>query len=240
MNRRRWSWVPPVAALGAAILFTSLGAWQLERANQKAAMIAAIERGRSAPAVDLPHDPAAWSGLAYQRVRVTGVFAGDRQFLLDNRQHEGRIGFDVLTPLVLGDDRAVLVDRGWVPATVQRRPARPIALALEREVTVTGRLWLPEAGIALGSALTGAEGQWPRLATRVDYDAIARALGRDVLAGVIRSEPSAPWTLTARTLRPPFGSMRHVGYAVQWFALALTVVIVTVVLHRRASTREES
>lgn len=238
MSRRRPRWLPLGAALAATSLFAALGLWQLERAGEKGRLVAAIERGTSAPVLSLPTDPAEFAPLAYQRVRVTGTLVGRRQFLLDNRIHEGRVGFDVLVPLVRGNGDIILIDRGWVPASPGREPARPIRLGAAGEVTVRGRLWLPPSGFALGPALSGPASEWPRLATRIDYTAFGRALGRELLPAVIRADASVPWALEPRALEPAFGPMRHFGYAVQWFALALTVVVISTVLWWRHGKRE--
>lgn len=241
MNRRRPAWLPLGAAIAAIALFIGLGVWQLDRARQKAGTVAALERGERAPITALPADPREFGELAYRRVRVVGELHGQRQFLLDNRIHEGRPGFDVLVPLVRGNGDTILIDRGWVPATAEREPARPIRLALEGEVEARGRLWKPAAGLALGPAVTpDDDGDWPRLVTRIDYEALGDALGRELLPAVIRLEPSLPWALESRPLGPAFGPMRHVGYAVQWFALALTVVVVTIVLRRRRRKRKSA
>ena len=230
-------WLPFAAAACAAVLFLGLGLWQLERARQKGEWIAALERGLAAPVVALPADPAEFGALAFQRVRVDGRLLGRRQFLLDNRIHEGRVGFDVLVPLVRGNGDTILVDRGWVPATPAREPARPIRLESADEVVVRGRLWLPSPGFELGPALSGGTDGWPRLATRIDYAAMGRALGRQLLPAVIRADAAVAWALEPRPLRPRFGPMRHVGYAVQWFALALAVVVICAILWRRRRQR---
>lgn len=224
------------------LLFTGLGLWQLDRARDKGTLMAALERSETAAVVPLPPDPADFPELSYQRVRLVGELDGGRQILLDNRIHDSRPGFDVLVPVVRGNGDTILVDRGWVPATVRREPARPIALDREGEVEVRGLLWRPEAGLALGPALAPNREDWPLVATRIDYAALGEALGAELLPAVIRLDPSLSWALTPRPLRPKFGPMRHVGYAVQWFALALTVVLVTaLLLHRqRRHTRTRS
>jgi len=232
--RRRPRWLPLAAAVLATALFCVLGLWQLERAEEKGRLVAALERAEDVGAVALPAEPDRLGAYAYRRVRVTGTLQGNRQFLLDNRIHEGRPGFDVLVPLVRGNGDTILVDRGWVPADARRRPARPVGLEQRGEVEARGLLWRPEPAIPVGAALTPPADEWPMLATRVDYEAMAGALGRPLLPAVIRLDPSLPWALTARPLRPRFGPMRHVGYAVQWFALALTVIVITgVLVHRR-------
>lgn len=238
MNRRRPSWLPLCAAVAATALFIGLGTWQLDRARVKGELVAALERGERAPVAPLPADSAGFGALAFRRVRVVGELRGRHQFLLDNRIHEGQAGFDVLVPLVRGNGDTILVDRGWVPATADREPARPIRLELAGEVEVRGRLWLPSAGLPVGPAVTSNQADWPRLATRIDYDALGRVLGTKLQPAVIRLDPSLPWALEPRPMAPAFGPMRHVGYAVQWFALALTVVVVTAVLWRRRKGRK--
>lgn len=239
--RRRPTWLPLVAAAAFTLLFAGLGTWQLERAGDKRALLAAIERGAEAPAVALPREPEALAAHAWRRVRVHGRFLGGRQFLLDNRIHDGRAGFDVLTPLERPGGRTVLIDRGWVPVGPRREPRTPIALEVPGALTVSGRLWLPEAGLALGPALAPVDGgpEWPRLVTRVDYAAMGRALGRELAPAVVRADGDAPWVLTPRPPTPAFGPARHYGYAAQWFALALTVVVVTLVLRRRRRRKDD-
>ncbi len=234
--RRRPAWIPLAAAALAIILFSSLGFWQLQRAADKHALIDAIERGAQARAIDLPYAPEAFGELEYRRVRARGRFLRERQFLLDNRLLDGRVGYDVLTPLALDDGRTVLVDRGWIPAGPRRAPQGPVAVDAAGPLTVTGRIWRPDAGIALGRAVAEAQG-WPRTATRVDYEALEQALGRPLVPAVIRAEQGHPWALTRRPLKPAFGPARHYGYALQWFALALTVLVTTAVLRWRARRR---
>ena len=231
------AWIPWLAAVLAISLFSGLGLWQLERAADKRAIIAALDSASGSPTEALPGDAAGLRALAFREVRVRGRFL-ESQFLLDNRLYEGRPGFDVLTPLTLTDGRVILVDRGWVPAGPQRTPVGVLSAPTGQRVTVRGRLWLPEPGIGLGPALAPVgDGQGgpagPRLATRVEFAAFEAALGRELIPAVIRADGDAPWLYRPRPLQPAFGPMRHYGYAFQWFALALTVLVVTGVLLRQ-------
>lgn len=236
-GRRRPGWLPLVAATIAFASFVALGVWQIQRAAEKQQLLAAIERGaRSAP-IELPYADSALARGEFQRVQAQGQFLGDRQFLLDNRLLDGQVGYDVLTPLVLADGRTVLVDRGWLPAGPRREPQGEVALEMPGQVTVTGRLWRPDPAVALGPAVAPSSGEWPRTVTRIDYDALGEELGRTLTPAVIRAERGAPWVLTPRALEPQFGPERHYGYAVQWFALALTVLVVTGALQWRRRRR---
>jgi surfeit locus 1 family protein len=115
LNPRRSRFAPrlPSTLLTAAAvaLFVSLGAWQLGRAGAKRALAADFAAG--GPAVEwrqLPLD-----APRYQRVTLRGRYDAAHQFLLDNMSHESVAGLQVLTPLVLDDGSAVIVNRGWVP-----------------------------------------------------------------------------------------------------------------------------
>ncbi|WP_277872353.1 SURF1 family cytochrome oxidase biogenesis protein, partial [Vulcaniibacterium tengchongense] len=93
----------------------------------------------------------------------------------------------------------------------------------------------PSTGLALGPALAREGEAW--LMTRVDMAAIAQATGLERMPAprVLRLDPGLPLgyardlRLLANTLPPE----RHRGYAVQWFALALTVLVVALVLSLR-------
>mgnify|MGYP006424562905 CR=1 FL=1 len=228
----RPGWLPWLAAALVTPQFSGLGVWQLQRAAEKQAVIASLADNRQPVLERLPGTLATLSKAVRRKVRIQGRYEGERQFLLDNRILEGRPGFDVLTPLVLDDGRRVLVDRGWVAAGAGREPVESARLAVEERVTVRGRLWLPESGIALGAAVTPGD-DWPRLVTRVDFPALEEALGRELVPAVIRARGDAPWLFRPRDLQPRFGPMRHYGYAFQWFALALTVLAVACILEWR-------
>lgn len=236
MKRRR----PIALALAAAVvvvaLFVALGVWQIQRAQDKHALEQRLARDQGEEMTRLPEGPAALRQAAYARVRLEGRLQGERQFLLDNRIREGQPGFDVLTPLVLGDGRTVLVDRGWVAMGPQRRPKRSIALEGERRVEVEGRLWHPDPGIGLG-AVQARRDDWPRLITRIEYPVLEQALARDLVPVVIRADGGGEWLFTPRGLEPTFGPQRHYGYAFQWFALALTVIVIATVLLIRRDRR---
>ena len=227
--------LPWLAAALAVVLFSALGFWQLQRADEKNALIHALERDERTPVQRLPTEASALEGLAFRRVRLQGRFRAQRQFLLDNRILEGRPGFDVLTPFVLADGRTLLVDRGWVAAGADREPVQPVGLRADSRVRVEGRVWLPEPGIGLGEAVAPGS-EWPRLVTRIEFPALEEALGRSLVPAVIRASGSAQWLFEPRDLRPTFGPRRHYGYAVQWFALAVTVIVLACILqwrHRR-------
>lgn len=216
-----------LAALGVA-LFVSLGRWQLHRAEEKRALFAGFAAG-SAAAVMLPENFRPIE--RYRRVTASGRYDSSRQFLLDNMTRDGVPGFHVLTPLVQYDSRVVLVDRGFLPLTGSRSDLPDLRVD-EGPRTVTGRADnLPQAAVTLAAApATG----WPRMVSFPRMPEVAEALSAQVYPQVVLLDADQPDGYL-RDWRPPgMAPDRHVGYAVQWFGLAATVLVTWVVLSFKA------
>ena len=220
----RAPWLAMLVAVPLAAALAGLGLWQLQRAQEKAALLAAHEKARSGPplaALPRPCDPARHR---YLRVRLRGRYVAERQILLANQVLDGRVGYHVYTPLVpLDGGPWVLVNRGWIPAAgglaEASAPAPP-----DGEVEVTGMLNLPAAvGVRLGDALAGGV-RWPLAVPYLDAAIAARALGRAVYGCVVYLDPGSPGGYARRWRIVEFGPERHRAYAVQWFGLAATVL----------------
>jgi surfeit locus 1 family protein len=219
--------MPPLAALLLVVLFTALGFWQLERADQKRALQASFDaEGRYLP-IEGDAAPA-----LYQRIEATGRFLNERQFLIDNMVQDGRLGYYVITPLELAEGRPLLlVNRGWIAK--DPRGGKP-AIAVDAATrTVQGRAGhLPRVGVRPGTALANA-GDWPKLATFPSVEDLASVLHREVLPFVLLANPDPSSPLARRWEPQQIGPARHLGYAFQWFALAIAVVAVSAVVYRK-------
>ncbi len=224
-----------MAALLLAGGFVQLGRWQLDRAAEKTRMIQAVEHARVAPAVTLAGSVPA--GRAYAdhlgsllpvRVVAEGGFEPEREILLDNQSLDGRAGVHVLTLFRLESGPGhVLVDRGWLavdPGT--RRPtALPPATAAPR--TMRGLLTaLPGVGIRLGDGSIPVTTRAPPLLNFLGQEALDAAFGPALVPGLLRMDADLPGGFERRFAPVPetMPPERHRGYAVQWFALAATVI----------------
>lgn len=202
-------------------LLLVLGTWQLGRAGDKQALFDAFAAGGEAVALD--GDFRAFEALPrYAPVRATGTFLSERQFLLDNMVEGGQAGYRVLTPLLLGEGRAVIVDRGWVQRDFSAAGAPPVAVP-ESVRTVVGLLdRMPRPGIELDTAIAPG---WPKVVQFPTLDELSSELDLALVPGLLLLDPAEPDGYR-RDWRPSdFGPERHIGYAVQWFALAATLVI---------------
>lgn len=223
-----------LTAVGVAAC-VALGWWQIGRGREKLALTESFARGTQASVVlaggvtvdDLPR---------YQHVTAPGRYDPARQVLLDNMPSQtGRPGYRVLTPFVrAGGSRLLLVDRGWVPLGVSRDVLPPVAVAPGPR-TVAGRLdRLPEPGVRIGAAGVPGDARWPRVLNFPRRGDLEQVLGEAVEERIVLLDPAAPDGYE-RVWRPAlgFGPERHLGYAIQWFALGLAALAGFVALSLR-------
>ena len=207
-------------AVGAlfVLLFAALGVWQIDRGLQKRAMQVDFDSQSSF---------ASWfDGMdvqSFQKLRATGMFDTDRQFLLENIIVNSRYGYYVITPLVVAEDEPVLlVNRGWIERTAQEFDASTIEFTAPR-VTVRGRAGsLPRAGYRMGEAILPGAG-WPMPAVYPTLDELAEALGRPVQPFVLLMDPQDDYGYRRDWMPEEIGPSRHFGYALQWFAMGVVL-----------------
>jgi surfeit locus 1 family protein len=220
--------IPTLATAVAVVAFGALGNWQLGRADEKRAMARSFNAG--GPAIEWARLPV--DAPRFQRVSLRGYYDAGHQFLLDNMSHESVAGVQVLTPLVLDNGDAVLVNRGWLPFGATRQELPDVGVDGEKR-TVVGRVDdLPRPGIWLkGPEATG----WPRLVQYPDMAQLATALGRELASRQVLLDPSVPDGYVRDWIVPGTTPDRHLGYAVQWFALAALAAGIWFVLSFRES-----
>ena len=217
--------------LAAITAFGSLGTWQVGRAQEKRAMLDSFERGMR---TDRALGSASVDGLPrFQHVTATGRYEPQRQILLDNMPSStGQPGYRVLTPLVRpGNARRLLVDRGWVPLGPSREQLPAIDVGSDERVAA-GRLdELPVPGIRVGPAGSPGATYWPRVLNFPTPADLESVFGQPLESRILLLDAAHPDGFE-RVWRPALGfpPERHLGYAVQRFALAIVALVIFVAL----------
>lgn len=223
--------MPTIATLVLLPILISLGFWQLDRAEQKREMLQQYEQQQAGAVLDLNNEVELEDLSAYQRVEVTGKYDTQHQFLLDNKVYQGRAGYQVITPLIItGSDKAVLVNRGWVPQMRSRKdlpaiptPAERLTLEGQLKLDVGENFRLGESGLQIDS--------WPRVIQWLEMEKIEKSLGYKLQDFVILQTPDSPAGFVRDWYIKKIVPEKSISYAVQWFALALALVIIYLVVN---------
>ena len=207
-----------------AILFAFLGIWQTNRSAEKFDL-----EHRFSTAAIMPLSDALEQEHRFARVTARGKFDQQRHLLLDNQMYRGQPGVHVYTPFYTQDHATLLVNRGWLPMSSDRKTL-PAIQTPDKEVSVTGRLnTFPVPGRILGNADNLQNNQWPQLVTYLQPMDIAEAIGTDMLPWVIQLAPEDVSGFEDRNWKPVYlSSQKHSAYAFQWYAMVLITIVLWV------------
>jgi cytochrome oxidase assembly protein ShyY1 len=217
---RRWllfAVVVVVLAWGAI----RLGEWQFDRREQREQRnewVAANLDAAPAPVTDLLSDEPLAESQEWRRVQARGVYEPEGTIVWRYQTRDGRSGVDVVTPLVLADGRAVLVDRGWM------RTDDPSASPAETPPPPGGRVTV------VGWARADSTGRHTEVTNRSTRELSSRAVQPHVehplLSGFVDLDTETPAAQTPlqRTELPDLGAGPHFFYGLQWWFFGLLAI----------------
>lgn len=220
--------VPSIAFVLLFPLLLGLGLWQLSRGAEKQALVEAEAARLDAQAVDLNRAFELAAGDRFRPAVVTGRYRNERHWLLDNRVWQGQPGYHVFSLFAPeGPQRPLLlVDRGWVPVGPSR-DLLPAVAAPEGQVVLRGRLDRP-ASVALELDTVELAGLAPvTVQQHLKIAELSAALGQELWPYTLVLDDGQPG-LFQRDWQPgtTITPEKHLGYAVQWFGLAVALLII--------------
>lgn len=196
-------------AVLAVVVFINLGFWQLRRHEEKTALRDAVAASQALFPIPMEEAPAG----SYRQVFATGTYDGSLQTKV-LRSQEGVSGYHVITPFVLTDGRALLVDRGWISLDAE------LPAPFSGVTTIAGTLWPAEEGSSIPETLSPAIRRIdPEIqAAFSDYEFMGEYL---LLSGYEHTTQDDP----VNPERPEISLGPHLGYALQWFVFAAVVMV---------------
>lgn len=199
-----------------------LGRWQLHRYHYK-------EDLQQHFTAALHHAPLPFSQALKQvdkqflHAQVSGQFMKDKVFLLQNRWHNEQTGVEIINVFKpKNSNRYLLVNRGWIPTGKINNKK----LLAGHSNALTGYLKLHnEYVFILGENILDTK-KWPMLMQKVDMNQVEKITGLKFYPFVLRLDSNAATKPPIRDWKPiNVMPQRHLGYAVQWFVMALVLAL---------------
>ena len=215
--------IPASLIIATLVLLISLGFWQLDRADEKRAIEDQIASANSGD-VEFVTSVEFLKDKEYYHVRLQGSYIGDKQFIYDNQIVDQISGYYVLTPFILkGASKAILINRGFIPWSGRRDKLADIDIA-EKLTEVKVQISKPVKRMELeASELTG---DFPVLIQALDLDEMSTIAALDFASVIGLLSPESDNGFV-RQWEPYTGSIeRHIGYAIQWFLMALVLAFI--------------
>lgn len=216
--------------------------WQIDRAEEKANIISELEQKSAAAPIPLS------TALETESPDMMAVISqgspiSEVTLVTDNQTQNGRLGYEIYSLWQPSEmTKPIIVSRGWLPRKdfYQKVPEVPSFDAEQ----IKGTLYYSKGAntvVADNAVWQEFNGIW--LIGQFDFQTLAekiKQMGYDSAPFIIRLEPDADsefvrqWEVVAS---PP---EKHIAYAIQWFAMALALLVLFIILNLKRVKHNES
>lgn len=206
--------------------FIALGYWQVNRAEEKTALQDAYDSAGKKPVTEITKQAGDLAQLLYHRVRLVGHFEPQNQILLDNQTHDTTAGFHVLTPIRLaGEGRHVMVNRGWIPGTGNRKVLPMVDTPVEQVVISGVVVALPSRSPLIGDDVK------PDVENPLAwfyFDSAYYQQQKNIAIGNywVQQEPDTEHGFHREWRHYDAKVSMHIGYAIMWFSFAVIMSVI--------------
>ena len=215
------------------ILVLSLGVWQIDRGYNKKELENTFLERQSQPVKEIKYNAFLESDL-YRNVVLEGKYL-EKIFFLDNKIHNGKPGLKVFSPFETTNNNLVLVSRGWIE--LEDRSKLPTINTTKNVLKLQGVLRPESQDFVLENEEMNNKNN-PILLQTVNLSELSNFLGKPLSPYILElSELSE--SAFVKTWQPiNLSSFRHFGYAVQWFGLAVVLIVGYVFFLRKGEIKD--
>lgn len=227
-----------IVTIASALIFIELGKWQLSRADEKTVRYEQLEEYARQSPIKLPGVLIKLEDFQYREVEVEGEYLPEYTIFIDNKTHKGHAGYHVVTPLKIANSSVcVAINRGWVATGYDRGVLPEIAeVEVNAQVKVTGIVASPELRTLKLSDASSTGKVW----SNFDLNRYQEIINLKMQPMMVLQKDRIEDGLIRDWDKPDSGASKNIGYAVQWFLLAATAIIIFLVLNvKRKNSKSE-
>jgi cytochrome oxidase assembly protein ShyY1 len=209
------------------VAMVNLAFWQLRRLDERRQFNSQVRANANQPIEpfdDLRSAITDPSTVEWRRVRVSGRYVPDHQFLVVNRSQNGDTGRNVVDALELDDGSLLLVNRGFVPEADAVPPVPQGPIELVGRLRASERRATGQTADESADALTEVR--------RIDIAVLSKQFDAPVLPMYVEQLDSAG--SLQPIVAPTLDEGPHLSYTIQWFIFSVCVIAGWVLAVRRS------
>lgn len=225
--------IPTIIFLLILPVLLRLGFWQLDRAEEKRELIELFKQQNELGPLDIKDTIKLDKNLNYRVAQVAGSYNSAKQVFIDNKIHQGKAGVYVLTPFKLkNSEYSILVNRGWVPMVIDRSSLPKIKTPQE-ELVLSGKIKISTSKpFTVGEQYQSNKG-WPALMQWINIEEVEKKSGLKLLPYIFLLDEKEKSGYVRNWKPVVMLPEKSTSYAVQWFALALALTVIYIVVNLR-------
>ncbi|MBT4962888.1 MAG: SURF1 family protein [Francisellaceae bacterium] len=192
----------------------------MDRAQQKSHLIAQVNNTNYKPkdVSVIAYDEL----VTYEKISCTAKINSTQIILLDNQMMDHQVGYRVLAPATCkNSNRILLIDRGWIA----KKKIDTLPPVNTQERILEGMAIWPSSGILLKKQTLPSKLTWPLILQKLEPELIESALNSQIWPKALRLDANNPLALQVPDVGVNMPPEKHQGYAMQWFSLALVLMV---------------
>ena len=222
---------PTLFSIVSFLVLISLGTWQVKRLFWKNNLISnyteKFEKNKILYEKSFKYD----STQEFRRVLIKGKFLNNKETLIIGKTYEGNAGFHLVTPILTNENKVVLINRGWISEKLKLQKSRLFTI-IEEEVTIDGIIRKPQLKGYFVPKNDIKDDFW--FTIKPNEIKKARELEKysfeeNFFIDAIRNKNNRKLPIAA--LGKPNFRNQHLSYAITWYSLALTLLIIYFIFH---------
>lgn len=224
--------VPSITTVILVYVMILMAQWQADKAVYKDDLRNKIVERKNLPAITMQELPTTNDERRFLPVTIEGQYDAKHTFLLDNKILNGQVGYDVYSLLKMSDGQSILVNRGFLPQGRTRQDLPPIETP-DKLLNVKGLLDnIPSRTIVLADDVNQSK-SWPVVLQYVDVEEIEEILGYPVFNMMLWLDKEENHGFARNLPALSLDSDKNKGYAFQWYALTLALLIIYIVVNTK-------
>jgi len=230
--------IPTVVTLLLLYLLYSLGQWQLSRAESKESLKQQITSRAELKPVEIDLLPEFDEEKQFMTVTLSGRFEIEKNFLLDNKVMGQKAGYHVISVFKAEDGSWLLINRGWIERSKYRKDLPIIATPAE-ELTLSGFVRTPYDKVFMLAEQQYDIRKWPVIIQSINIKELEKVLGVGLKPFVIMLDKKSAAGFDRNWPAYKLDSDKHIGYAVQWFALFCALLGIFFIVNTKKKDDDE-
>jgi len=207
-----------------SLLCFSLCVWQVKRLYWKKDLIKNIENAYNSEPININTLSGDLNNFKFKKIYLEGYFLNEKNMFLGPRTNMNQVGYNLITPFLIKDNRYILINRGWIKEKIKikNQKKKYLIKGILKKGNVKN-IFTPNNSIK--------ENLWFYINIDQMSEFADLIFIEDVFLDLIESRPDEKYTVINSSI-PKF-SNNHLQYAITWGMLSLLFLIMNYIYNKR-------